>query len=94
MGTQQRHIYTCTGLYPFYSVIYSFFLSAIVCPWLNFGLPPRCLQFVWCQRVWCEGRLSHFLPRWLRTGWQSAIYSWMIYNYGIVGVAQWLVCLA
>jgi len=20
-----------------------------------------------------EGRLSHFLPRWLRTGWQSAI---------------------
>jgi len=26
-----------------------FFLSAIVCPWLNFGLPPRCPQVVWCH---------------------------------------------
>jgi len=24
-------------------------LSAIVCPWLNFGLPPRCPQIVWCH---------------------------------------------
>jgi len=46
------------------------FLSANVCPWLNFGLPPRCPQIV-CGVF--EGRLSHFLPRWLRTGWQSAI---------------------
>ena len=29
-----------------------FFLSAIVCPWLNFGLPPRCPQVVWC--LWGE----------------------------------------
>ena len=25
-----------------------FFIS-IVCPWLNFGLPPRCPQVVWCH---------------------------------------------
>jgi len=25
-----------------------------------------------------EGRLSHFLPRWLRTGWQSVISQWKI----------------
>ena len=29
-----------------------FFLSAIICPWLNFGLPPRCPQVVWC--LWGE----------------------------------------
>ena len=29
-------------------VMVFFFLSAIVCPWLNFGLPPRCPQAVWC----------------------------------------------
>jgi len=29
-----------------------FFLSTIVCPWLNFGLPPRCPQVVWC--LWGE----------------------------------------
>ena len=23
--------------------------SAIVCPWLDFGLPPRCSQVVWCH---------------------------------------------
>ena len=27
-------------------------LSAIICPWLNFGLPPRCPQVVWC--IWGE----------------------------------------
>jgi len=26
-----------------------FFLSAIVCPWLNFGLPPHCPRVVWCH---------------------------------------------
>jgi len=46
-----------------------FFLSAIVCPWLDFGLSPRCPQV--CGVI--EARLSHFLPRWLRTGWPSAI---------------------
>jgi len=25
------------------------FLSAIVCPWLDFGLPPRFPQVVWCH---------------------------------------------
>jgi len=44
------------------------FLSAIVCPWLDFGLPPQCPQVVWCH--W--GRLSHFLSRWLRADWQRS----------------------
>jgi len=30
----------------------AFLKSAIVCPWLDFGLPPRCLQVVW--RHWAE----------------------------------------
>jgi len=25
------------------------YFSAIVCPWLNFGLPPWCSQVVWCH---------------------------------------------
>ena len=36
----------CWGLL---SSHYLFFLSAIVCPWLDFGLPPRCPQVVWCH---------------------------------------------
>ena len=31
-----------------------YFLSAIVCPWLDFGLPPRCPQVVWCHWVEIE----------------------------------------
>ena len=38
-------------------------LSAVLCPWFDFGLPPQCPQV--------EEKLSHFLSRWLRTGWQS-----------------------
>ena len=38
---------------------------------VNFGIPPRCPQVVW--RHWGGGRLSHFLPYWLRRGWQSVI---------------------
>jgi len=37
-------------------------------PWLEFSFPPRCPQ-----AVWCHWDLSHFLPRWLRTGWKSVI---------------------
>jgi len=31
------------------TVIFRVFLSAIVCPRLNLGLPPRCPQVVWCH---------------------------------------------
>ena len=43
--------------------------SAIVCPWLDFSSPPLFPHAVWCH--W--ERLSRFLPRWLRTDWQSVI---------------------
>ena len=36
---------------------------------LDFGLPPRPVHRL-CGVI--ERRLSHFLPHWLRTGWQSA----------------------
>jgi len=45
------------------------FLSAIIYPWWDIGPAPRVHRF----RGVIEGRLSHFLPRWLRTGWQSVI---------------------
>jgi len=32
--------------------LYNFQDLAILCPWLNFGLPPRCPQVVWC--LWGE----------------------------------------
>ena len=50
-----------------YYLYYHFLPSAIICPWLDFGLPLHRL----CGVI--ERRLSRFLPRWLRTGWQSAI---------------------
>ena len=28
------------------------FLSAIIYPWLDIGLPPRCPQVVWCHWLW------------------------------------------
>jgi len=34
---------------PYVVCMFLFFLSAIVCPWLNFGLPSRCPQIVWCH---------------------------------------------
>jgi len=48
---------------------YSGYLSAMVCPWWTSA-------FLLAVHRLCgviEGRLSHFLPRWLRTGWQSVI---------------------
>ena len=31
------------------------FLSAIVCPWLDFGFPPRCPRVVWCHwAIFCH----------------------------------------
>ena len=39
------------------------FISTIVCPGLNFNLPPQCLQI--------KGKLSYFLPLLLRSGLQS-----------------------
>ena len=46
-----------------------YLLSAIIYPWLDFQ--PSSSLSTGCGFV--EGRLSHFLPRWLRTGWQSVI---------------------
>ena len=46
----------------------SVFHSAIVCPWLNFRFLNVHRS---CSAI--EGRMSHFLRRWLRTGWQSVI---------------------
>ena len=39
---------------------------------LDFGLPPWCPQ-VGRGAIELDGRMSHFLPRWPRTAWQSVI---------------------
>jgi len=38
-----------------------FFSIAIVCPWLDFGLPPRCPLVVWCH----GGEIGPFSATWL-----------------------------
>ena len=40
------HTFLKVNLYAMYNI---FYLSAFVCPWLDFGLPPRRPQVVWCH---------------------------------------------
>jgi len=52
-----------------FSIMDRFFTSVILCPWLTSASLLDFHRF--CGTI--EGRLSHFLPRWIRTGWQSVI---------------------
>ena len=70
------------------NVIYSDYLNYNLCALVihnffffqPFSIHGWTLAFLFAVHRLCgviEGRLNHFLPRWLRTGWQSMI----IHNY-------------